>query len=190
MFILILPALHKAQIEVYQFSWKPLIARRRGSHWSLSNLFQIFPVTVHTVTNGRVVWLIWCGLRIGYWIYSLWLQLHKLQSLARISSTAQAVHLDQLLQKLLLSTGSSLNPFGASWTKSSWSNQKARLAELLNPYSNCLLWAGTWPAFELPLDSWTASHYFVGLFLTVLFLLNPTRDQVANLSVFVLAAKE
>jgi hypothetical protein len=83
----------------------------------------------------------------------------KLQSLGTVPSTAQVVHLDQLLQQLLLSTGSSSNPTRINWiNSSSWSNQTARLTRLLNSSSNCLLWAGTRPAFELSLDSWSASY--------------------------------
>jgi hypothetical protein len=87
---------------------------------------------------------------------------------------ALVVHLYQLLQQLLLSTGSSLNSSGTNWTNSSsCSNKTARLALLLNSNSNCLLWAGTRPASELPLSSWTASHCSVLLNRTGLSLFCP-----------------
>jgi hypothetical protein len=62
-----------------------------------------------------------------------------------------------------------LNPSETNWTNSSsWSNQTARLARLLNSNSNCLHWTGTRPAFELPLDSWTAYHCSLQLFSVLL----------------------
>jgi hypothetical protein len=81
-----------------------------------------------------------------------------------------------VLQQLLLSTGSFLNSSGTNWTNSSsWCNQTARLIRILNSTSNYLLWAGTQSVFELPLDSWTASHcsqtafsYSLELLVTVL----------------------
>jgi hypothetical protein len=115
------------------------------------------------VTYWEVVWPTKHVFRNGNWIYSLRFQVttnynHMEQFLQQ--------HLDQLLQHLLLSTGSSLNSSGTNWiNSSSRSNQTARL---LNSNSNCLLWAGTWSAFKLPLDFWTASHASVELLFTVL----------------------
>jgi hypothetical protein len=63
----------------------------------------------------------------------------KLQSLETVSSSALVIHLDLLLLQVLPVTGISLNFPGANWTNSSsWSNQTARLARLLNSNPNCL----------------------------------------------------
>jgi hypothetical protein len=51
---------------------------------------------------------------IRSWIYRLDYKPDKLESFQTVSSTAPAVHLDQLLQQLLFSTGSS--PGSASAT--------------------------------------------------------------------------
>jgi hypothetical protein len=125
-------------------------------------------VRENIVTNGGLAWLLKRGFRIGDWIYSLRLQPHKLEILEAVSSTAQVVHKDGLLQQHSLNSGGSLNPSGTHWTNSSWSNQTARLAQLLNSISDWFLWLELHLPVNLILDSWTASHCPVQLFLTAL----------------------
>jgi hypothetical protein len=66
--------------------------------------------------------------------------------------------MDQFLQQLLLSTGSSLNSSGTNWTNSSSGyNQMARLARLLNSNSTCL-WTAPWLLNYFSLFCWTPSY--------------------------------
>jgi hypothetical protein len=79
-------------------------------------------------TIGGVVQLIKHGFRIGYWIY--WL---------RLQVTTKYIHLEQFLPQILISTAVHWRFSGDNWTdSSSWSNQMARLARLLNSNSTCL----------------------------------------------------
>jgi hypothetical protein len=70
----------------------------------------------------------------------------KLQSHETVSSTA------------LISTDIKLESSSGT-NSSSWYNQRAKLARLLISNSNCLLWPGTRPALEMPLDSGIPSYY-------------------------------
>jgi hypothetical protein len=84
---------------------------------------------------------------------------NKLQSLGTVSSTAQAVHWDQLLQQLLLSAGNSMDSSGTNWTdSSSRSNLTARPTRLLSSQLELpsLSWNSTclWAASHCSVLSW------------------------------------
>jgi hypothetical protein len=52
-------------------------------------------------------------------IFALITSHNKLHSFGTVSSAALVVHFNQLLQQLLLSAGSSMNPSATNWTNSS-----------------------------------------------------------------------
>jgi hypothetical protein len=135
--------------------------------WVLVAFVSIYNI----ITNRRVSWLDKdsdSGLVTGFIRFDY--SRDRSQSLERVSSTALVVHLDQLLQQILLSSVISLHSSGTSGS-THLPRPTKRLCWLgsWNASSSCLLRAGTRPALELPFNSSTASHCSLQLLLNVLF---------------------
>jgi hypothetical protein len=125
---------------LHQQQYVPLAGRK---------VFYVFfpELIINIVTNGGVAWLIKCGFRIGYWIYSL-----------RLQATTNYNHFEHFLQQRWQFTEVPLGPTGPTLLP----GPTKRLGSLGS-------WTSTGIAFsELDLDLPLNCPLTLGLLLTVL----------------------
>jgi hypothetical protein len=120
----------------------------KSTHLKLQYSIFIRSVGIYIVTYGDLMWLIKTWIRIGTWMYSLWIQSRQITTLVTVSSTAcinnsLAVHLHSSgtnWTNLLLGPTKGLGWLG-SWTPTRIAFSELELYLPWNPSCRRVLWA-------------------------------------------------